>query len=407
MTEVRQQAERAKQAYFKLQKMDRTALLREIAQALDANAAAIFAANAVDLSAAKDTLSKPLYKRLIIDEPKLRDVIDGIRQIAAMEDPVGRIIEETELDEGLILRKVKTPIGVIAAVFESRPDVVPQIAALAIRSGNTVLLKGGREAAQTNAALGKAIGSALAAHGIADAVQLVSTREEVAELLGMDDLISMVVPRGSNEMVRSIQERTRIPVLGHADGICHVFIDQSADPEKAVRIAIDSKTQAPSACNAAETLLVHRGFPHREKMLNALKDAGVELRINSEFGHEFLDLIMSVRIVENMDEAIEHIHRYGSSHTDSIVTESPENARRFLDEVDSAGVYWNASTHFADGYRYGLGAEVGISTNRTHARGPVGVDGLMIYKYQLIGDGHIAATYKGQNARPFTHRRRI
>jgi glutamate-5-semialdehyde dehydrogenase len=315
-------------------------------------------------------------------------------------------MEETELDEGLLLKKVKTPIGVIAAIFESRPDVVPQIAALALRSGNAVLLKGGSEAAHTNAALGKVIRDALSPHGIADAVQLVSTREEIAELLKMDDLISLVVPRGSNEMVRHIQERTRIPVLGHADGICHVFIDESADLEKAIRIAVDSKTQSPSACNAVETLLVHRGFPGMNELLGALKTAGVDLRMESEFGQEFLDLILSVRTVENLDEAIEHIRRYGSSHTDSIVTEDAASAERFLNEVDSAGVYWNASTHFADGFRYGLGAEVGISTNRTHARGPVGVDGLMIYKYQLIGNGHIAATYKGQNAKPFTHRRR-
>jgi glutamate-5-semialdehyde dehydrogenase len=207
-------------------------------------------------------------------------------------------------------------------------------------------------------------------------------------------------------MVRHIQERTRIPVLGHADGICHVFIDESADLEKAIRIAVDSKTQSPSACNAVETLLVHRGFPGMNELLGALKTAGVDLRMESEFGQEFLDLILSVRTVENLDEAIEHIRRYGSSHTDSIVTEDAASAERFLNEVDSAGVYWNASTHFADGFRYGLGAEVGISTNRTHARGPVGVDGLMIYKYQLIGNGHIAATYKGQNAKPFTHRRR-
>jgi len=405
MTETRAQAERARQAYFKLQTMDRTALLHDIADALRSHADAIFAANAKDLAAAKDTLSRPLYKRLILDEPKLRDVIDGIRQIAAMDDPVGRIIETTELDEGLILKKVKTPIGVIAAIFESRPDVVPQIAALALRSGNAVLLKGGREAAHTNFALGKVIQDALSRHDISDAVQLVSSREEVAELLGMDDLISMVVPRGSNEMVRSIQERTKIPVLGHADGVCHVFIDEHADLGKAVRIAIDSKTAAPSACNAVETLLIHRNFPQKDKLLDELKGSGVELHIESDFGKEFLDLILSVRMVENLDEAIEHIRRYGSSHTDSIVTENAANAERFLNEVDSAGVYWNASTHFADGFRYGLGAEVGISTNRTHARGPVGVDGLMIYKYQLIGNGHIAATYKGQNARPFTHRR--
>jgi glutamate-5-semialdehyde dehydrogenase len=406
MTETRQQAERARQAYFKLQTMDRTALLRDLANALRSNADEIFTANLNDLDAAKDTLSKALYKRLVLDEPKLRDVVDGIEQIAAMEDQVGRVIEETELDEGLLLKKVKTPIGVIAAIFESRPDVVPQIAALAIRSGNAVLLKGGKEAAHTNTALGRVIRDALCKHDIADAVQMVSTREEIAELLGMDDLISLVVPRGSNEMVRSIQERTRIPVLGHADGICHVFIDESADLEKAIRIAIDSKTQAPSACNAAETLLVHRRFAKTSELLAALKGAGVELRMESEFGHEFLDLIMSVRKVENLDEAIEHIRRYGSSHTDSIVTEDAASAQRFLNEVDSAGVYWNASTHFADGFRYGLGAEVGISTNRTHARGPVGVDGLMIYKYQLLGNGHIAATYKGQDAKPFTHRRR-
>jgi glutamate-5-semialdehyde dehydrogenase len=316
-------------------------------------------------------------------------------------------MEETELDDGLVLTKVKTPIGVIAAIFESRPDVVPQIAALALRSGNAALLKGGREAAHTNAALGKIIANTLERNGVADAVQLISTREEVAELLGMDDLISMVVPRGSYEMVRSIKERTRIPVLGHADGICHVFIDESADLKKAILIAIDSKTQAPSNCNAAETLLVHRHFAGTKTLLDALTDAGVELRMESEFGHEYLDLIMSVRIVESLDEAIEHIRRYGSSHTDSIVSENEANAKRFLNEVDSAGVYWNASTLFADGFRYGLGAELGISTNRTHARGPVGIDGLMIYKYQLIGDGHIAATYKGQNAKPFTHRRRI
>ena len=405
MSETRQQAERAKQAYFKLQTTDRTAILRDLAQALRTSASEIFAANQRDLTAAQNTLSKPLYKRLIIDEPKLRDVVDGVEQIASMEDQVGRIMETTELDTGLTLKKVKTPIGVIAAIFESRPDVVPQIAALALRSGNAVLLKGGSEAAHTNAALGKVIRDSLSRHNIADAVQMVSTREEIAELLKMDDLISLVVPRGSNEMVRNIQERTRIPVLGHADGICHVFIDESADLEKAIRVAVDSKTQAPSACNAVETLLVHRRFPKMKELLEALKNAGVELRMESEFGCEFLDLILSVRTVKNLDEAIEHIRRYGSSHTDSIVTEDAAAAQRFLTEVDSAGVYWNASTHFADGFRYGLGAEVGISTNRTHARGPVGVDGLMIYKYQLIGDGHIAATYKGQNAKPFTHRR--
>jgi glutamate-5-semialdehyde dehydrogenase len=221
----------------------------------------------------------------------------------------------------------------------------------------------------------------------------------------MDDLISLVIPRGSNEMVQSIQNSTRIPVLGHADGICHVYIDESADPEKAVRVAVDSKAQYPAVCNAAETLLVHKNFPARQKLLDALKTAGVDLRMESEFGHEFLDLVMAVHVVENIDAAIEHIHRYGSAHTDAIVTEDARSAQRFLNEVDSAGVYWNASTRFADGFRYGFGAEVGVSTNKTHARGPVGVEGLLIYKYHLIGNGHIVATYSGDNARSFRHRR--
>jgi glutamate-5-semialdehyde dehydrogenase len=206
-------------------------------------------------------------------------------------------------------------------------------------------------------------------------------------------------------MVQSIQARTKIPVLGHADGICHVYIDKAADPDKAVRIAVDSKAQYPADCNAAETLLVHKDIPARERLYDALKKAGVDLRMETDFGHEFLDLVMAVHIVENIDEAICHIHRYGSSHTDAIVTEDQKTAERFLNEVDSAGVYWNASTRFADGFRYGFGAEVGVSTNKTHARGPVGVEGLLIYKYHLIGKGHIVATYSGENARPFRHRR--
>jgi glutamate-5-semialdehyde dehydrogenase len=407
MSEIRQQAERARRAFLKLSTgAERTRILLEIAQAIRARSSEVFEANAKDLAAAKNTLAAPLYKRLVFNESKLRDVVDGIEQIAAMQDPVGRVVEETELDDGLLLRKVQTPIGVIAAVFESRPDVVPQIASLAIRSGNAVLMKGGSEAAFTNAALGAIIRDVLVNHDLADAVQLLSTREEVTELLAMDDLIGLVVPRGSNEMVRSIQQRTKIPVLGHADGICHVFIDESADVEKAIKIAVDSKAQYPAVCNAAETLLIHREFKGRERVLQGLRDAGVELRMEQDFGHEFLDLIMAVRIVENIGEAIDHIHRYGSGHTDAIVTEDPVSANRFLNEVDSAGVYWNASTRFADGFRYGFGAEVGVSTNKTHARGPVGVDGLLIYKYHLIGNGHVVSTYTGANARPFTHRRR-
>jgi glutamate-5-semialdehyde dehydrogenase len=405
MSTTRQQAEQARKAFLELSTTaDRTAILSDIASAIEQNAAAVFEANKKDLAAAKEALAEPLYKRLVLNESKLRDVVAGIRHLAQMEDPLGRVLEETELDEGLILRKIQTPIGVIAAIFESRPDAGPQIATLAIRTGNAVLLKGGREAASTNAVLVDVIRRVLDKYGVTDAVQLVSTREEIAELLKMDDLISLVIPRGSNEMVRSIQHTTRIPVLGHADGICHVYIDEYADPEKAARVAVDSKIQYAAACNAAETLLVHSRFPEREKVLKALAEAGVELR-DSGFGSEYLDLIMNVKVVNSLDEAIDHIHRYGSGHTESIITENKANADRFLNEVDSAGVYWNASTRFADGYRYGFGAEVGISTNKTHARGPVGVEGLLIYKYQLIGNGHIVATYTGENARSFRHKK--
>jgi len=406
MNETRQQAERARQSFLKLAAgHDRTAILKDIAEALRRNASSIFAANEKDLAEAKAAgIAQPLYKRLVLNDSKLRDVVIGIEQIAGMEDPVGRVVEETELDEGLILKKVQTPIGVLAMIYESRPDAGPQIAALAIRSGNAVLLKGGREAANTNAAIGEIIRSVLEKYGVRDAVQLVSTREEIAELLKMDDLINLVIPRGSNEMVRSIQQNTKIPVLGHADGVCHVYIDEYADAAKAARIAVDSKAQYPAVCNAAETLLVHSRFPHRENVLQALKGAGVELR-DSGYGSEYLDLIMNVKIVDSLDEAIDHIHKYGSLHTDAIVTENSENAQRFLREVDSAGVYWNASTRFADGFRYGFGAEVGVSTNKTHARGPVGMEGLLIYKYQVIGNGHIVATYSGENARSFLHRK--
>ena len=406
MNETRQQAERARKAFLKLATgVDRTAILKDLATALRENAASIFEANQKDLAEAKAAgIAEPLYKRLILNKPKLRDVITGIEQIAAMEDPVGRVVQETQLDEELILKKVQTPIGVLAMIYESRPDAGPQIAALSIRTGNVVLLKGGREAKHTNLAIGEVIRAVLDKYGVRDAVQLVSTREEIAELLNMDDLINLVIPRGSNEMVRTIQRSTKIPVLGHADGICHVYIDEFADPDKAARIAVDSKAQYPAVCNSAETLLVHAKFPAREKVLDALRSAGVELR-DSGFGSEYLDLIMNVKIVNSLDEAIDHIHQYGSAHTDTIVTQNGERARRFLNEVDSAGVFWNASTRFADGFRYGFGAEVGVSTNKTHARGPVGVEGLMIYKYELIGNGHVVATYTGENARPFLHRK--
>ena len=307
MSETRQQAERARRAFLKLAaSMDRTAILKDITTALRENAALIFEANQKDLVEAKAAgIAEPLYKRLILNEPKLRDVITGIEQIAAMEDPVGRVVQETQLDEELILRKVQTPIGVLAMIYESRPDAGPQIAALSIRTGNAVLLKGGREARHTNLAIGDIIRAILDKYGVRDAVQLVSTREEIAELLNMDDLINLVIPRGSNEMVRTIQRSTKIPVLGHADGICHVYIDEFADPDKAARIAVDSKAQYPAVCNAAETLLVHAKFPAREKVFDALRSAGVELR-DSGFGSEYLDLIMNV--IDRLVQAVHDLH---------------------------------------------------------------------------------------------------
>src|SRR5215475_1832557 len=328
MNEMRQQAERARKAFLRLStSVDRTAVLNEIASALRSGAALIFEANNRDLDSAKASgIAEPLFKRLVFNEAKLRDVISGIEQIAGMDDPVGRVVAETELDEGLILKKVQAPIGVLAMIYESRPDAGPQIASLAIRSGNAVLLKGGREAANTNAAIGEIIRQVLSKHGVEDAVQLISTREEIAELLKMDDLISLVVPRGSNEMVRQIQQSTKIPVLGHADGVCHVYIDEFADVEKAVRITVDSKVQYPAVCNAAETLLIHSKFNGREQLMKELTSAGVELR-NSGYGSEYLDLIMNVKIVESIDEAIDHIHRFGSAHTDAIVTENQHNAQ--------------------------------------------------------------------------------
>src|SRR5262245_20041134 len=405
MSETRHQAELAYEAYFKLAKADRTQILKDAGRSIRERSREIFEANRKDLEAAQGNLAPPLLRRLVINEPKLRDLAEGIDQLAMMPDPVGRVVLETELDDGLTLRRVQTPIGVVAAIFESRPEVVGQIAALAIRSGNAVLLKGGREAAHTNAAIGAILQDVLARHDVTGAVQLVGTREEVAQLLEMDDVISLVIPRGSNEMVQSIQRSTRIPVLGHADGICHVYVDKTADPEKAARVVVDAKAQYPAVCNAAETLLVHKDYPARQKLYEALQKAGVELHLERDFGCEFLDLVMAVHVVENIDEAIDHIHRHGSGHTDAIVTEDPGAAERFLNEVDSAGVYWNASTRFADGFRYGFGAEVGVSTNKTHARGPVGVEGLLIYKYLLIGNGHIVATYSGKDARQFRHRR--
>lgn len=399
----------------------RSAVLLRLAALLAEREAELVAANRRDLEAAeKADLAAPLRNRLALTPAKLETLRRGVETLARDEDPIGRPVRRTELDSGLVLTQVKSPLGVLLIIFESRPDAVIQIGSLSLRSGNGVILKGGSEAAESNRALVGCLRDALAAEGfLPDAVAGVEGREAVAELLELDGLIDLVIPRGSGELVRSIQRSTRIPVLGHAEGICHLYLDAAADPEKAVRLAVDGKCGYPAACNATETLLVHRDFlPRLAAVGDALADAGVELRADEEtrdvlpraraasdedFSTEFGDLVLAVRTVGSLDEAIDHVHRHGSAHTDAIVTEDEAAAERFLAEVDSASVFVNASTRFADGYRYGLGAEVGIATGRIHARGPVGVEGLLTTRWLLRGEGQAASDY-GPGKRGFTHR---
>jgi glutamate-5-semialdehyde dehydrogenase len=396
--------------------------LEAIAQALLDNEEKIVQANQQDLAQArKDRLNQALLKRLKFDSAKLQGAVDGIYSLIRLADPVGRTLSARQLDEGLELYQVSAPIGVLGIVFESRPDALVQISTLALKSGNAVLLKGGSEAVNTNRALAEVITKASIDAGLPNGwMALLETRADVSAMLALDEYIDLVIPRGSNEFVKFIMDHTRIPVLGHADGICHVYIDQAADLEKAVRIAYDSKCQYAAVCNAMETLLVDQAvakeFLPRVKAEYA--KANVELRGDSQtqkiievksateqdWQTEYNDMILSIKMVTGREEAIDHINAYGSHHTDAIVTENAEAATQFMNRVDSANVFWNCSTRFADGFRYGLGAEVGISTNKIHARGPVGLEGLVIYKWKLIGQGQIVADYSGSQAKSFTHR---
>lgn len=395
--------------------------LVEIGEALKDNCKRIVEANKTDLlRAEQENLSKPLLKRLKFDEGKIHDVCAGLESLTRLADPVGKTIGALELDVGLELYKVSCPIGVIGVIFESRPDALVQISALCLKSGNAALLKGGSEAAETNRILAEIITEASEKIGIAHGwLGLLETRADVNEMLGMDEHIDLIVPRGSNEFVHHIMSNTNIPVLGHADGICHVYVDSEADVNMAVNIAVDSKCQYCAVCNAMETLLVHHDVAQKflPKVKTELENKGVEIRgcqktigiidvkpaNQRDWQTEYLDYILSIRVVGSLDEAIEHINKYGSGHTDVIVTTNTANAAKFMDLVDSADVFHNCSTRFSDGFRYGLGAEVGISTNKIHARGPVGLDGLMIYKWRLLGKGHIVADYSGDNGKQFTH----
>ncbi|MCP4867276.1 MAG: glutamate-5-semialdehyde dehydrogenase [Proteobacteria bacterium] len=400
----------------------RTAVLCRLAGLLAEREAAILAANAEDLRvAAAEGLEASLLNRLALTPSKLTTLIEGVNTLAAGADPIGVPLRRTELDDGLILEQVRSPLGVLLVIFESRPDAVIQIGSLALRAGDAVLLKGGREAVASNRALVGCLRDALADEGLSpDAVAGIEGRAAVHALLELDDCIDLVIPRGSGALVRSIQESTRIPVLGHAEGVCHLVLDAAADPAMAAALAVDGKTDYPAACNATETLLVHRDFAALADVGAALVAAGVTLRADATAGAmlgevpwvpatdadwrtEYGTLDLSVAVVDDLAAAIDHVHRFGSGHTDAIVTDDEAAAEAFLRRVDSASVFHNASTRFADGFRYGLGAEVGISTGRIHARGPVGVEGLLTTRWLLRGRGQGAGEY-GPGKRSFTHR---
>ena len=401
----------------------KNAALTAIANILKQRCDQITAVNEVDLEAAKKSqLAGPLLKRLNFDEGTIEDVCAGIEALAELNDPVGRTIAATELDEGLKLYKVSCPIGVIGVIFESRPDALMQISTLCLKSGNAVLLKGGSEAEKTNNILYRIICEVSENSELpAGWLQLLQTRQDVAEMLALDEYIDLIIPRGSNDFVRYIMDNTNIPVLGHTDGICHVYVDGDADLEMAIKITVDSKCQYVAACNAAETLLVDEKIAEAflPKIKVALGKKNVKLRgckktaavikvkpaKEKDWSTEYLDYILSIKVVAGMDEAIEHINKYGSGHTDAIVTSDKQKATQFMGLVDSGNVFCNCSTRFSDGYRYGLGAEVGISTNKIHARGPVGMEGLVIYKWKLLGSGQIVEDYSGPNAKMFTHKK--
>ena len=394
--------------------------LAHIARSLIDRKDEILKANAMDLKRSEEeNLAAPLLKRLKFDDAKIADVVDGINSLIGLKDPVGKTLLSTELDEGLELYKVTCPIGVIGVIFESRPDALVQISTLCLKSGNGVLLKGGSEARETNRILADIISKATEEAGIpANWIKLLETRADVDEMLKLDQYIDLVIPRGSNEFVRYIMDNSRIPVMGHADGICHCYVDEDADVDMAVRIAVDSKTQYVAVCNATETLLVHKNIAPKvlPELKSILDEKGVELlgcektqkiisvapATEQDWKTEYLDYKLSIKIVEDLDEAIDHINTYGSRHTDSIITKSQDKASRFMSLVDSGNVFWNCSTRFSDGFRYGFGAEVGISTSKIHARGPVGLDGLLIYKYKLIGNGHIVDDY-AKRKKTFKH----
>ncbi|XP_033883201.3 delta-1-pyrroline-5-carboxylate synthase-like isoform X1 [Acipenser ruthenus] len=424
---VEQQAEMARsrgRTLSSLLPQQRAEIICQLADLLTDQREDILAANKKDLEVAISggRLSQPLLKRLSLSPSKLNSLSIGLRQIAvSSQDSVGRVMRRTRIANNLELEQITVPIGVLLVIFESRPDCLPQVSALAIASGNALLLKGGKEASNTNQILHRLTQEALSIHGVKDAVQLVSTREEVEDLCHLNQLIDLIIPRGSSHLVRDIQRAAKgIPVLGHSEGVCHVYIDQEASIEKVIKIIRDSKCEYPAACNAMETLLVHRDLlrsPLFDQIIDMLRVERVKIHAGPKFASyltfspsevkslrtEYGDLECCIEVVDSMQDAIDHIHKYGSSHTDVIVTENEETAEYFLQHLDSACVFWNSSSRFSDGYRFGLGAEVGISTARIHARGPVGLEGLLTTKWVLRGDGHTVADFSEQGSMKYLH----
>lgn len=424
MTALSTDVAKAKRSAIALSAMDtesKNKALEAMAKALDSHRKQILDANERDISENTD-LTPVMVKRLKVTDQKITGMIDGIRDVVKLSDPVGETMSSTLLDKDLTLYQVKCPIGVLGVIFESRPDVVPQIMSLCLKSGNAVIFKGGREATNSNATLFKILTAAAYKAGVPKGCfVLLQSREDVNEILSMDKYIDLLIPRGSNQFVRYIQENTKIPVMGHAAGICHVYVDEYADVKKALDVTLDAKIQYPAVCNATETLLVHEKIAEKflPKMNELFRKNNVEVRCDSkskklmkgsvsatkeDWNTEYNDMIISVAIVKSIDEAIDFINEHGSHHTDAIITENKENKLHFAKMVDSADVMINASTRFADGFRFGFGAEVGISTNKIHSRGPVGMDGLMIYKYVVVGDGQKVEKY-ASGEKKFKHKR--
>jgi len=424
MTDITDQIKAAKAATIDMSVLSTDAkdrALEAMASALDSNRALVIGENRKDLDDARDKIPKPMYKRMVVDDGKIDEMVKGIRSVKSLKDPVGETMSALEMDDGLTLYQVRCPVGMLGVVFESRPDVVPQIMSLCLKSGNCVAFKGGSEAYRTIKAIFDILRGAAEKEGIpGSAFVLLESREDFKEILDMDGYIDLLIPRGSNSFVRYVQENTRIPVLGHAAGICHIFIDSECDEELALQVALDSKIQYPAVCNAVENILVDAAIAKEflPKLITLMKENGVEVRADEltrlivpdvisatdeDWYEEYDDMIIAIKVIDSLQDAIDFINTHSSHHTDAIITSNMQKASVFVKMVDSADVFVNASTRFADGYRFGKGAEVGISTNKIHARGPMGMEGLMIYKYIMIGSGQVVKDYVGKDAKQFKH----